>query len=274
MSLIVGIQFHGGGKTYHFDASGFPDLQTEDYVIVETNRGQQLGQVVGVLTHEKASKNRNRKPILRKATPRDLVLRQVWEQKEQQALEACQKLAVSDKGLQGVKFVSAEQSIDGRSLVFLYSCEEQEDPNLDAITLAIKQAYPESEIDLRRIGARDAAKIMGGMGACGREIRCCTEFMTTFQTISIKKAKAQGISLVPSEISGMCGHLRCCLDHEYELYVEARKKLPKSGKRVMTPRGEGKVVRISPLQGIVMVNLGEAGIQAFSNDEIEQVPKE
>ena len=274
ISSIIGIQFQSGGKPYHFNASGFSDLEKGDYVIVETNRGQQLGRVAIILSPKKVSQERNWKPILRKATPRDLVLRQVWEKKEQKALETCQEMVTRDKNLQAVKFVAAEHSLGGESLVFLYCYEEKGDPNLDSIIHTMEQAYPEAEIVMRRIGPRDAAKILGGMGACGREIRCCTEFMTGFKSISIKKAKAQGVSLVPSEISGMCGRLRCCLDHEYELYVEAKKKLPKRGKHVQTAKGEGKVVRLSPLKGTVMVNLGEAGIQEFSQEELEQAKKE
>ncbi len=268
-TIAVGIRFHPGGKTYHFDASGHPDLQEGDFAIVETSRGQQLGQVVKTLAPKKISKQRSWKPIVRKATPRDLVLRQVWEKKEQQALTICQEI-IRENGLQGVKLVSAEFSLEGEKLVFLYSYEEKGDPDLSVITSAMEQDYPHAGITMRRIGPRDAAKIIGGMGACGREIRCCTEFMTSFQPVSIKKAKAQGVSLVPTEISGMCGRLRCCLDHEYELYVAAKKKLPRHGKRVTTPLGEGKIVRLSPLQGTIRVNLGEKGYHEFVWEEIKQ----
>jgi cell fate regulator YaaT (PSP1 superfamily) len=123
---------------------------------------------------------------------------------------------------------------------------------------------------MRRIGPRDSAKILGGMGACGREIRCCTEFMTEFIPISIKMAKDQGISLAPSEITGMCGRLRCCLMHEHEQYLQAKKNMPKRGKRVITPQGEGKVVRLNPLSQIVSVDLGEEGIIDFDPEEVER----
>ena len=126
-------------------------------------------------------------------------------------------------------------------------------------------------MELRRIGPRDTAKIIGGMGACGREIRCCTEFMTEFIPISIKMAKEQGISLAPSEITGMCGRLRCCLMHEHEQYLEAKKTLPKQGKMVTTPRGEGKVIRLNPLSQKVSVDLGEGVIQDFDPDEVERL---
>jgi cell fate regulator YaaT (PSP1 superfamily) len=275
MTKIVGIRFHGGGKTYHFDASSVPEIIKGDYVIVETSRGQQLGEVVTFLKPEKNKKkgDRNWKPILRKATPRDLVMRQVWEKKEEKALKHCRKLAGEDKALEEVKFISAEFSLEGENLVFLYCYEGEKDPNLGPLLKKLKQKNPDANLELRRIGPRDSAKIIGGMGACGREIRCCTEFMTEFIPISIKMAKNQGISLAPSEITGMCGRLRCCLMHENEMYKEARKNMPKQGKRVRTPRGEGKVIRLNPLSQIVSVYLEDEGVVDFSPDEVERIHK-
>ncbi len=269
MDLIVGIRFHSGGKIYHFDASSVPEIQKDDFVIVETSRGKQLGKVVSFLDKE-SSDERNWKPILRGATPRDLVMRQVWEKKEEEVLEMCRELAAEGKGLEEVKFISAEFSLEGENLVILYCYEGEDDPQLNGLKKKVKKAQPDSNLELRRIGPRDTAKILGGMGACGREIRCCTEFMTEFVPISIKMAKVQGISLAPSEITGMCGRLRCCLMHEQELYVQARKNMPKRGKRVITPRGEGKVIRLNPLSQKVSVDLGEGQIVDFDPDELER----
>lgn len=271
MALIVGIRFHSGGKTYHFDASSCPDIQEGDYVIVETSRGQQLGQVVSFLD-PKRKKDRKWKSILRPASSRDLVMRQVWENKEADVLENCRKLAGKEK-MEGVKFVAAEYSLEGDNLVFLYCYEENDDPDFSGIVKKLKKEHPKTGIEMRRIGPRDSAKIIGGMGACGREIRCCTEFMTEFVPISIKMAKEQGISLAPSEITGMCGRLRCCLMHEHEQYKEAKKNLPKQGKRVNTPRGEGKVIRLNALSQKISVDLGEDGIHDFDPDEVERVHK-
>ena len=269
MALIVGIRFHKGGKTYHFDASSVADIHKDDYVIVETSRGKQLGRVVSFL--EKADKgNRNWKPILRAATSRDLVLRQIWEKKEIKILENCREIAREDKGLEEVKYVSAEFSLEGENLVILYCYEGEDDPKLNRLVKKLKKANPDTNIEMRRIGPRDSAKIIGGMGACGREIRCCTEFMNEFIPISIKMAKEQGISLAPSEITGMCGRLRCCLMHEHEQYLQAKKNMPKRGKRVITPQGEGKVVRLNPLGQIVSVDLGEEGIIDFNPEEIKR----
>lgn len=269
MALIVGIRFHKGGKTYHFDASSVPDIHMNDYVIVETSRGKQLGSVVSFLEETKKD-NRNWKPILRAATPRDLVLRQIWEKKETKILETCREIAGEDSGLEEVKFISAEYSLEGENLVILYCYEGEDDPKLDDLLKKLKKANPDANLEMRRIGPRDSAKILGGMGACGREIRCCTEFMTEFSPISIKMAKEQGISLAPSEITGMCGRLRCCLMHEHEQYLQAKKNMPKRGKRVITPQGEGKVVRLNPLSQIVSVDLGEEGIVDFDPEDVER----
>ncbi len=269
MALIVGIRFQKGGKTYHFDASSVPDIHMEDYVIVETSRGKQLGKVVSFLEEAK-NENRNWKPILRAATSRDLVLRQVWEKKETKILDDCRQIARGEKGLEEVKFVSAEFSLEGNNLVVLYCYEGEDDPKLGGLIKKLEKANPDADLEMRRIGPRDTAKIIGGMGACGREIRCCTEFMTEFIPISIKMAKEQGISLAPTEITGMCGRLRCCLMYEQEQYLEAKKNLPKRGKKVITPKGEGKVVRLNPLSQVVSVDLGEDGIIDFDQEDIKR----
>ena len=122
---------------------------------------------------------------------------------------------------------------------------------------------------MRQVGPRDVAKIVGGLGACGLETRCCSQFLTEFSPISIKMAKAQGISLNPAEITGMCGRLRCCLIYEYEAYVKAAKVLPKMNKRVVTPLGEGKVVNVMPLKQAVVVYLPDRGRTEFLKHEIE-----
>ena len=271
MALIVGIRFHSGGKTYHFDASSCPDIKEGEYVIVETSRGQQLGQVVSFLD-PKTKNSRNWKPILRPASSRDLVMRQVWENKQDEVLVQCRKFALEEK-LVGVKFVAAEYSLEGDNLIFLYCSEDNDDPDLSGLLNKLKKEHGKTGLEMRRIGPRDSAKIIGGMGACGKEIRCCTEFMTEFVPISIKMAKEQGISLAPTEITGMCGRLRCCLMHEHEQYMEAKKNLPKPGKRVSTPRGEGKVIRLNALSQRITVNLGEEGLHEFDPDEIEIIHK-
>lgn len=264
---IVGLRFQDVGKVYHFDASNIPDLQIGDFAIVETSRGQQIGEVVQVID-ESTQPNGKWKPIERKATARDLVIRQIWRKKEVEAMINCRAKS-SELGLQGIKIVAAEFTFDGTRLSILYNTEADEKIDLRSLHRAMKRSYPRSRIDMRQIGPRDVAKILGGMGACGMEKRCCSMFLTEFSPISIKMAKAQGISLSPTEITGMCGRLRCCLIYEYEQYIEARKRLPRRSKRVVTPLGEGKVSDIFPLRESVMVQLETGKFHEFELDEIQ-----
>lgn len=268
--FVIGIRFQKIGKVYHFDASKYRDLSPGDFAVVDTRRGLQLGQVVQILdadslnTHGKGKW----KPIQRRATPRDLVMRQVWEKKQLEATINCRAKA-SELGLDGIKIVTTEFSFDGKHLTILYSSEGDEKGNLKPLRQSMRKGYSRTKLEFRLIGPRDVAKIIGGMGACGLETRCCSKFLTEFSPISIKMAKAQGVSLNPSEITGMCGRLRCCLIYEYEQYVAARKVLPKRGKRVVTPLGEGKVIDVLPLKHAVMVDLPEAGRTEFLKHEIE-----
>jgi len=131
------------------------------------------------------------------------------------------------------------------------------------------QDFPKHKINFHKIGPRDAAKYFGGMGACGLETRCCARFLTDFDSISIKMAKTQGISLTPTDITGMCERLRCCLNYEYCQYRDSMKGMPKKNKRVMTPKGEGRIRDVYPLRKTVLVSLPEIGIKEFPIEEIE-----
>ena len=169
-----------------------------------------------------------------------------------------------------MKIVAAEYGYDGSHLTYLFSMEGEDKPELKSLRCDMQQRFGKTQVELRQIGPRDVARLIGGMGACGLTTRCCSRFLTEFSPISIKMAKAQGISLNPSEITGMCGRLRCCLIYEYEQYVQARAELPKRGKRVRTPRGDGKVVDVFPLREGVLVDLGEeAGRVEFPRGEVQ-----
>jgi cell fate regulator YaaT (PSP1 superfamily) len=265
--IIVGIRFAQIGKVYHFDASSIPEIKTGDRVIVETSRGRQLGEVAAMVENP-AQPPEGWKPIERIATPRDLVLRRMWQQKEIEAMINCRERATQLK-LKGVKFVAAEFSFDGSRLSLMFSTESEEKVDLKSLRHDMQKQYAQSQVEMRQIGPRDVAKMLGGMGACGLETRCCSKFLTDFSPISIKMAKEQGISLTPSEITGMCGRLRCCLVYEYEQYAAARKELPKKNKRVVTPMGEGKVIDVAPLRMTVRVDLPDIGAREFTRDEIE-----
>lgn len=265
---IVGIRFHKVGKVYHFDATNFHEMQVGDFAIVETSRGRQLGQVVQVLQDPASPPEGSWKPIQRRATPQDLVLRQSWQKQELEAMINCRAKAAELK-MRGIKIVAAEFSFDGARLSYLYSSESEEKIDLKALRRAMQRVYAPTHVEMHQIGPRDVAKLLGGMGACGLENRCCSKFLTDFSPISIKMAKDQGISLAPSEITGMCGRLRCCLVYEYEQYVEARKQLPKRGKRVVTPVGDGKVIDVFPLKQAVMVELDSGVYSEFLKHEIQ-----
>jgi cell fate regulator YaaT (PSP1 superfamily) len=262
LSTVAGVRFTKIGKLYHFDYSNYPELQAGDYVIVETARGRQMGQVMGFVEPEK-DVQRNYAPILRPATPRDLALKQYWEAQQDEALRVCQQKADEMGGYKEVKFVAAQYNYDGSMLTFIYTAEDRVNPG--KLWSELSRAF-EAKIDMRQVGPRDVAKLLGGYGACG-ELRCCSTFLTDFSPISIKMAKAQGISLNPSEITGMCGRLRCCLVYEYEQYVAARQQLPRRNKRVGTPFGEGKVIDIHPLQDAVTV-LFEEGRRLVQREEL------
>lgn len=265
---IVGIRFQKVGKLYHFDASSNRELATGDFVIVETSRGKQLGQVIQIVQNPQLPPEGVWKPIQRKASPQDLVLRQTWQQKELEVTITCRAKA-AELRIRDVKFVTSEFSFDGSRLSIFYSNEAGEKMELKDLRRVMQRIYPQTQLEFHVLGPRDVAKVLGGMGACGLESRCCSTFLTEFSPISIKMAKEQGISLTPTEITGMCGRLRCCLVYEYEQYVEARKQLPKRGKRVVTPMGEGKVNDVFPLKSSVMVELDKGGISEFMRHELQ-----
>lgn len=263
--LVAGVRFSKIGKIYHFDCSRITDLRLKDVVVVETVRGWQLGEVVQLFTNHEPG-DENLKSIDRKATPRDLLQRQSWQQREPEVIETSKARAI-ELAL-AIKVVNAEYSYDGSRLTIFFSTETEEKADLKSLRQDMQKIYGPASVDLRQIGPRDVAKLFCGMGACGLETRCCCKFLTDFSSISIRMAKEQGISLTPTEITGMCGRLRCCLIYEYQQYVDARQQLPKRNKHVKTPKGEGRVVDVIPLQGKVLVEVPEMGVLEFLRDEI------
>jgi cell fate regulator YaaT (PSP1 superfamily) len=249
---IIGVRFNKIGKIYHFDSGALGSVETGERVIVDTARGKHLGEVVQILVEAPSRPDGGWKSVERRATPRDLLLQQSWQGRQTEAMINCRARA-AELHLAGIKIIAAEYNYDGSRLVFLFNTDSDDKPDLRSLRKDMQALYPASQVEMRQIGPRDVAKLLGGMGACGLETRCCSKFLTDFSPISIKMAKEQGISLTPSEITGMCGRLRCCLIYEYEQYVEARKQLPKRNKRVLTPRGEGKVLDVMPMSNRVMV---------------------
>src|SRR5690349_7264904 len=256
---LIGVRFTKVGKIYHFDTCAVPDVSVGEHVIVDTSRGKHLGEVIQLVQDLPEKPEGGWRSVERRANPRDLLLQQSWQAKQTEAMINCRARA-SEIGLKDVKIVTAEYNYDGSRLAFLFSTESEDKVDLKSLKKDMHELYPTTHVEMRQIGPRDVAKLIGGMGACGLDTRCCPKFLTEFSPISIKMAKEQGISLTPNEITGMCGRLRCCLIYEYEQYVEARKHLPKRNKRVITPKGEGKVVDVLPMSNKVIVLLeGEEG---------------
>ena len=269
-SRIIGVRFQEMGKLYHYDASSIPDLVPGDYVVIHTNRGQQIGKVVDFVPNPpKPPKDAWRK-VKRKATINDLVTKQLHDSKAEEVLNTCREKA-SQLGIEDVDIINAEFSIKGDHLTFQYCSKGEEDVELSKLKADLKKQFKGVDIDFRRIGPRDFARLEGGFGACGMSLRCCSRFIHEFNPISIRMAKTQRISLDPSEITGMCGRLRCCLLYEFEQYVEAMERLPKKGKRVTTPMGEGKVIDLLPLTQLVIVKLNDETEMEFNLEEITSV---
>jgi cell fate regulator YaaT (PSP1 superfamily) len=267
-ACIVGVRFSHVGKIYKFDASKTPDLRVNDIVVVETSRGWQLGHVLQVEYEDNKTNRGKRKPIVRRATPRDLLIRQSWQSKENEVITYCRN-KVSELGINHLKVVLAEYSFDGKRLTVVVSSNNEEKIDLKNLRQDLQKYFAPAQIEIRQIGPRDAAKMMCGIGACGLEERCCSKFLTEFCSISIRMAKEQEISLTPTEITGMCGRLRCCLNYEYGQYVEIKQELPKKNKRVLTPQGEGKVIELLTLKESVVVDVTDVGIKEFSKEEIK-----
>jgi cell fate regulator YaaT (PSP1 superfamily) len=270
---VVGVRFSKVGKIYHFDSRHLESVKVGDAVVVETSRGWQLGEVAQLVNDPDIVIDGAMKPVDRLATPRDLLLRQLWELKEIEVVEQSRKRA-AELGLRNIKIIAAEYSFDGSRLVIIYSCESEDKVDLKSLRQDSQRAYAPAQVELRQIGPRDVAKIIGGMGACGLEMRCCSRFLNEFSSISIRMAKDQGISLTPTEITGMCGRLRCCLIYEFETYAEARKGLPKRNKRIATPEGEGKVIDVLPLAGKIRVDIPEVGIREYTREQFEAFEKQ
>jgi len=272
---LIGVRFQKLGKLYHFRCVDFPEVQTGDHVVVEMVHGLQLGQVMGFVVAERGL--RDYRPLLRLATARDMLLKQNSDRKALEVLINCREQAAQLGGYGDCKFVEAQLNFEETHFAILFSVSRRTESNRDydddsmitvnmnRLRAALEALYPGTFIEMRKIGERDVAKALGGMGACGIT-RCCSTFLTEFSPISIKMAKAQGISLDPSEITGMCGRLRCCLIYEYEQYVQARRELPKRNKVVQTPHGEGKVLDVHPIQDSVSVLVGEVVFLVHRDD--------
>jgi cell fate regulator YaaT (PSP1 superfamily) len=264
----VGVRFNPAGKVYYFDPSGVSDLKAGEYVIVETSRGEEAGRIV-IPPHQVSDKEiiRRLKGITKRATALDLTQMAFYRYKEQDALERCQQKVVEHN--LPMKIVRAEYNYDGSRLVFFFASEKRVD--FRKLVQDLARSF-RSRIELRQIGVRDEAKLMGGVGRCGQTL-CCATWLTEFNPVSIKMAKLQDLPLSPMEISGVCGRLLCCLAYESDYYAEARKKLPKKGKIIDTPRGRGKVIQVDVITETIRVLLENEVTVDLSQEELAAAPQ-
>jgi cell fate regulator YaaT (PSP1 superfamily) len=191
------------------------------------------------------------------------------KQKEAEAVEMTQQFLVDNPTYEGVKALDAEYSFDSSRLTLFLSYDNVPDFNMRNFIREAAPMFQDARVEIRQVGPRDMAKDLAGLGACGIEKRCCSRFMTEFSSISIRMAKSQNVSLTPSEITGICGRLRCCLAFEHEIYDEARKLLPRLKKVIQTPLGEGKVVQVLPLSDSVVVDIPTLGPREIKRSELE-----
>lgn len=265
MIEVVSVRFNNRGKVYFFDPSGLK-VSKGDNVIVETAKGAEYGQCTrGNHSVEELAVVRPLRPVTRLATEEDNQKALNGKAKEKEAFEYCQD-RILDFGLD-MKLVDVEYGFEGNKILFFFTSEGRVDFRELVKDLA---GTFRTRIELRQIGVRDEAKMLGGLGFCGRPF-CCTQFMNEFHPVSIKMAKTQGLSLNPTKISGTCGRLMCCLKYEENAYEDLVKKAPKVDAFVETPSGKGSIVGINLLRGSAKVRLedgADATLKNFAFDEL------
>lgn len=274
MTKVVGIRFKKAGKIYYFDPAGF-EVVKGDHAIVETARGIEYGEVVMDLKEVPEEElTAPLKPLIRKATEADA--RKVEENslKEREAFKICEE-KIANRHLE-MHLVNVEYTFDVGKIIFYFTADGRIDFRELVKDLA---AVFRTRIELRQIGVRDEAKMLGGIGCCGRPL-CCATFLGDFEPVSIRMAKDQNLSLNPTKISGICGRLLCCLKYENDLYVGKKKTkrkeptiVPKPGMMVATPSGEGRVMAISRSDQTVSVELSPGNRISVGWDEIVEASK-
>ena len=251
MANIVGVRFQNAGKLYYFDPNGFWPVPG-DYVVVETNRGIFLGETVTAI-HEIPDEKLTEplKPVIRLATPDDMERDKANREAEKSAFDICKK-KIAEHELE-MKLVSCEYSLDQNKIIFYFSAKNRVDFRALVKDLAFTL---HKRIELRQIGPRDEAKMLGGLGPCGRPV-CCGVFLGECRQVALRMAKEQNLAMNPSKTSGLCGRLMCCLRFEQEVYEETRKRMPKVGRMVQTPDGEGAVSDLNIVRETIRVRISK-----------------
>jgi len=249
MITVVGVRFKKAGKIYYF-APGDLNIEKSNYLIVETARGIEFGECVigpkNISEEEIVSPLKN---VLRIADSEDMTKHEENKKKEKEALDICLN-KILEHNL-NMKLIDVEYTFDNNKVIFYFTAEGRVDFRELVKDLA---TIFKTRIELRQIGVRDEAKMIGGLGPCGRPL-CCSSFLGDFASVSIKMAKEQNLSLNPTKISGICGRLMCCLNYEQSTYEDIRRRLPKVGSIVETPEGQGEVIGNSTVKETVKVKM-------------------
>ncbi|MCD6284892.1 MAG: hypothetical protein J7M39_03140 [Anaerolineae bacterium] len=272
----MGIRFQPAGKPYHFIAPETLTPTPDDWVVVETVYGEQIGQVTHLTQEEPASaRSRKLRPVLRQASGLDMARHSVMVERAERLVEVAQE-EVRNNNLD-FKIISAELTLDGSSAILL-CCGNVAKKSLAPLRRRIASRMS-CRVELRSVGPRDHAKALDGYGVCG-EPRCCSRFLTEFQPVSIRMAKDQSISMAPTDITGMCGRLRCCLAYEHKVYKEEAKNLPRIKSRVKTDKGIARVIDLDILKGDVIVEIPPDGPRRdrerfrYPATEVEVIPRD
>ena len=267
MVTIVGVQFQKNGKIYNYETGSF-DLRPGDYIICDTSHGPDLGQVViGSRQIDTQESGIQLKKVIRAATEKDLQISSENRNKEREAFSVCQKKIAEHK--LDMKLVSVEYSFDNSKAMFYFTANGRVD--FRSLVKDLAAAF-KMRIELRQIGVRDEARMIGGLGPCGRQI-CCGAFLDEFQPVSIKMAKEQNLSLNPTKISGVCGRLMCCLKYEQEHYEQTRKIMPRIGREVKTPDGTGTVSDLNIVKETVFVRIANGDTSEIKEYPLEEIEK-
>ncbi len=265
MLKVIGIRFQQNGKVYQYNADTFSP-SVGDYVIVNTSHGYDLGEVmVGIQEIDETVLNDPLEKMIRFATEQDVNHATESREREQEAFSICQK-KILEHNLE-MKLVSVECMFDNSKIIFYFTANGRVDFRTLVKDLA---SVFKTRIELRQIGVRDEARMLGGLGPCGRHI-CCGAFLKDFQPVSIKMAKEQSLSLNPTKISGVCGRLMCCLKYEQDYYESTRKKMPRIGKEVVTPEGNGTVFALNIVKETVSVRFDKGDDSEIKDFPMEQV---
>ena len=254
MKKVISVRFKASGKAYYFDPTGF-DVKEGDYVVVETARGTECGEVVaGPRDVPDSQVSRELKPIQRMADSVDVRRMEKNRADEKAAFELCNERIAAHK--LEMKLVEAEYNLDRSKILFYFTADGRVDFRELVKDLA---GALHTRIELRQIGVRDESKMKGGLGICGQPF-CCSRFLKDFQPVSIKMAKEQGLSLNPTKISGACGRLMCCLAYEHKAYEYLNSITPMNGSVVRTPDGEGVVIEANPVSGMLKVRFASEAL--------------